>query len=545
RYITDEYSKCVSCTRRWAEDPCRFQNLRSFFRDDKGTLVGLAFEEKQDDSRTVRIDYPHKWNIPLDKIHLHQMKKIIAAALLPILREELQHISLERIIYRPRESEVRAACDTCLVSIFSCSWMCRICGRELCSDCFRLVEDAAVQPNSRATRPCFLNLLACDHAADVFSPITRFSKPELTAVIQNMESLLKTDGLRECWAAGDLMHPQDITPASNDSEVKQELNSDMAHLQAELATGKIPFREMLRFVNSELTDEIFRTHWAQGEPVLVTDVGKSFKIRWSPEYSMTKHGNVLLFECQTDEDRTTAVEFLKTTRKLKDWPPWKNFRDAFPELYDDFIQAVPIPHYVCRDGAYNIASHFPTNVPGFPLGPKMCNAKGSVETLRMDIIDTFNLTTYAATHADGQEGYAVWDIFRPQDRDKLREFMRANYPLSEPDSIRPQPVYLDDAARLQLWETYSVKSYRFNQKAGEAVFIPAGCAYQVCHPGDCIKATINFVSPESTERCEKLTRYFMAGKETKAWKEGMFQLRTMMWFAWLSCCRQESLQAGN
>lgn len=47
--------------------------------------------------------------------------------------------------------------------------------------------------------------------------------------------------------------------------------------------------------------------------------------------------------------------------KLKDWPPSADFKTTFPELYEDFSQAVPIPNYVRRDGTLNIASHFPLN----------------------------------------------------------------------------------------------------------------------------------------------------------------------------------------
>jgi lysine-specific demethylase 3 len=61
---------------------------------------------------------------------------------------------------------------------------------------------------------------------------------------------------------------------------------------------------------------------------------------------------------------------------------------------------------------------------------------------------------------------------------------------------------------------------------------------------DCIKVAIDFVSPENIERCERLTREFREVNQTRAWKEDVLQLRTMMWFAWLSCCQQESLQAA-
>lgn len=53
---------------------------------------------------------------------------------------------------------------------------------------------------------------------------------------------------------------------------------------------------------------------------------------------------------------------------VKDWPPSTDFKTAFPELYADFSQAVPIPNYVRRDGALNIASHFPSNTVAPDIG---------------------------------------------------------------------------------------------------------------------------------------------------------------------------------
>lgn len=45
----------------------------------------------------------------------------------------------------------------------------------------------------------------------------------------------------------------------------------------------------------------------------------------------------------------------------QDWPPTADFKEAFPELFEDFNRAVPVPDYTRRDGVLNIASHFPTN----------------------------------------------------------------------------------------------------------------------------------------------------------------------------------------
>ena len=53
---------------------------------------------------------------------------------------------------------------------------------------------------------------------------------------------------------------------------------------------------------------------------------------------------------------------------VQDWPPSTDFKTAFPELYEDFSQVVPVPSYVRRDGVLNLASHFPTNTIAPDLG---------------------------------------------------------------------------------------------------------------------------------------------------------------------------------
>ncbi|KAJ7697772.1 Jmjd1a protein [Mycena olivaceomarginata] len=153
--------------------------------------------------------------------------------------------------------------------------------------------------------------------------------------------------------------------------------------------------------------------------------------------------------------------------------------------------------------------------------------------LHMDMANALNIMIYAASDPAGKHGSAVWDLFRAQDSQKLRQFLRANYTIDVPDPIHSQQVYLNDDARLRLWREHGVKSYRVHQRVGEAILIPAGCAHQVRNLSDCIKVTIDFVSPENIARCEKLTQEFREQNESEAWKDDILQLYSMMWFAWL------------
>lgn len=100
---------------------------------------------------------------------------------------------------------------------------------------------------------------------------------------------------------------------------------------------------------------------------------KHFKLDWSPQFFSEKYGvqQCVVLDCQTEQNKPTTVaqffadfgkyETRETGWKLKDWPPSSDFKDSFPDLYEDFSSAVPVPNYVRRDGVLNIASHFAVN----------------------------------------------------------------------------------------------------------------------------------------------------------------------------------------
>jgi lysine-specific demethylase 3 len=107
-------------------------------------------------------------------------------------------------------------------------------------------------------------------------------------------------------------------------------------------------------------------------------------------------------------------------------------------------------------------------------------SKGSTR-LHMDMADALNIMTFASPTPDGQPGTAAWDLFRAEDSEKIRQFLKRKFKGAfQHDPIHSQQCYLDTTLRHELWTEFGVKSYRIYQKPGEAVFIPAGCAHQVC-----------------------------------------------------------------
>ncbi|WVZ78227.1 hypothetical protein U9M48_025975 [Paspalum notatum var. saurae] len=116
------------------------------------------------------------------------------------------------------------------------------------------------------------------------------------------------------------------------------------------------------------------------------------------------------------------------------------------------------------------------------------------------------------------EGGALWDIFRREDVSKLHdylmkyaeEFRHCNY---EPvkrvaHPIHDQCFYLTNEHKKRLKEEYGIEPWTFEQKLGEAVFIPAGCPHQVRNLKSCIKVALDFVSPENVRECIRLTEEF-------------------------------------
>jgi [histone H3]-dimethyl-L-lysine9 demethylase len=126
-------------------------------------------------------------------------------------------------------------------------------------------------------------------------------------------------------------------------------------------------------------------------------------------------------------------------------------------------------------------------------------SKGSTR-LHMDMADALNVMLYASKCEDGTEGYAVWDLFKAEDSDKLRGFLRRKFGQPQSgggglgaiggggggstiaiahDPIHGQQFYLDVELRQALFDECGVRSYRVYQRPGDGVFIPAGCAHQV------------------------------------------------------------------
>ena len=238
--------------------------------------------------------------------------------------------------------------DTCMTSLFSTSFMCRMCGREVCNECFQTVLELTKpdEPETTAdeliarrklrekhahSNPFFLSCLKRnEHNFAEFTPVTRFALSELNRAIEDMESILKrTENMLEMPPQGegrtytDVMKepttpfPDPITSPIYDDFTPSNTPSDVASIPIHRAQT-IPaslYDPPCSNSPSDIPNPAFSSLWERSIPLLVKDVLPRFKLVWSPEYFIEKYGDqsCIIVECQTDQNRRVCI------REFFDW----------------------------------------------------------------------------------------------------------------------------------------------------------------------------------------------------------------------------------
>ena len=261
--------------------------------------------------------------------------------------------------------------DTCMTSLFSASWMCRVCGREVCHECFLQVQELTSEPSLASaaelaalqgkrekhahSNPFFLSCnKRAEHGVGEFTPVTRFWDEELEKAIEEMEDILRVEGSStpasrkgpyDYESNGPMSSPLSSPPHSDPAvavaaaaAVAVGMNAVFDSYLPNNVTQRIASIPVYRLqvIPASLYDPIpsppsspsytsnnkpsssssstppppsFASLWTLGIPILVKDVLPRFKLTWTPEYFIQQYGeqNCLVIECQTDVNRRLSV----------------------------------------------------------------------------------------------------------------------------------------------------------------------------------------------------------------------------------------------
>ncbi|RKO92238.1 hypothetical protein BDK51DRAFT_2258, partial [Blyttiomyces helicus] len=326
----------------------------------------------------------------------------------------------------------------------------------------------------------------------------------------------------------------------------------------------------------------FQTHWARGEIIVVEGLADRLHGElWTPDWFMQHFGSdsADIIDCRVGAEvlNVTVGQFFQgftsvdmrpidsetkapLILKLKDWPADQDFESKFPAHFDDFMNALPFKPYFHRSGELNLSARLAPSYLPPDLGPKMYNAYGSGDgeggvgttNLHLDMADAVNIMAFASDpllssdpSAPNSTAFsapppaaAVWDLYPYEHLATLRRFLTTvaeERGIGIDDPVHDQRFYLDKALRERLYRETGVRGWRVLQNPGDAVFLPAGTAHQVCNYRDAIKIAIDFVSPETVDKCEGLTNEFRLLSNGHRRRVDLLQLKTILWHAVRDC----------
>lgn len=142
---------------------------------------------------------------------------------------------------------------------------------------------------------------------------------------------------------------------------------------------------------------------------------------------------------------------------------------------------------------------------------------------------------------------AIWDVFLRKDVPKLNEYLKVHekeFTLgSQPANLVLHPVYdqavfLNDKHKRILKEEFGIEPWTFKQHVGEAVFIPAGCPFQVRNLQSSVQLALDFLSPESLGESARMAQEIRCLPNDHDAKLKMLEVGKMSLYAASSAIRE-------
>ncbi|CAN4083997.1 unnamed protein product [Withania somnifera] len=125
-----------------------------------------------------------------------------------------------------------------------------------------------------------------------------------------------------------------------------------------------------------------------------------------------------------------------------------------------------------------------------------------------------NLNGSSLNSSDSSHSGALWDVFRRQDAPMLVKYLRfhwekhgdSNHPTDDsvPSPLYDGIVYLNEHHKRRLKELFGIEPWSFEQRLGEAIFIPAGCPFQVRNLQSTVQLGLDFLSPENLSEAVRM-----------------------------------------
>ncbi|KAK2977092.1 hypothetical protein RJ640_017616 [Escallonia rubra] len=202
----------------------------------------------------------------------------------------------------------------------------------------------------------------------------------------------------------------------------------------------------------------------------------------------------------------THANMFREVLKLKRWLSSKLVQEQFPAHYAEIICGLPLKMYINpSSGLLNLAVKLTQDMPKPDLGPCLYILYGGPEEL-MQINILAHATDVPISTEQLNRVKNLMKKYRARDHmetsQNTTDWNRTNEVVHP---ILDQSLFLDTFDKARLREEFNIEPRTFEQHLGEAVFIPAGCPYQIRKVKSCINVVLEFISPEIIVECIKLT----------------------------------------